>query len=119
MTATILVTGAGGAPPPPGEPPPPGGDPAPVDDPPQAAPGGIAIFDNGYSPASRTITTGTTLVWTNTGAIPHTVSATAGGFDSGILLSGATYRRTFTQPGTFDYFCTIHPSMKGMVNPNH
>ena len=119
MTATILVTGAGGAPPPPGDPaPPPGGDPLPPPGggtAPVPVAGGIAIVDNAYSPASRTITTGTTLVWTNTGAIPHTVTASGGGFDSGVLLSGGTYRRTFTQPGTFDYFCTIHPTMKGTV----
>ena len=118
MTATIVVNDAGGEPAPPGEPPlpgdpatPPGGGGSTV----APAAGGIAIVDNAFSPASKTVTTGTTLVWTNTGAVPHTVTSNAGGFDSGIMLSGDTYRRTFTQPGTFDYLCSIHPSMTGTI----
>jgi len=114
MTATVVVTGSGGAPPPPPDPePPPPGDPG---APPAPPPGGIAIIDNAFSPSSRTITTGTRLVWTNTGALPHTVTSAAGGFDSGVVLTGASYGHTFTQPGSFGYICTIHPEMTGTIN---
>ncbi len=118
MTATVVVTGSDGtAPPPAPDPePPPGGDPAEPGQPATAPPpGGIAVVDNAFSPSSRTITTGTRLVWSNTGALPHTVTSSAGGFDSGILLPGSSYAHTFTQPGTFPYVCTIHPGMTGTI----
>lgn len=112
MVATITVAGAGGAAPPP----PPPADPAP--NPPTStapAPGGIEIIDNAFRPTTRQITAGTTLVWTNTGALPHTVTDRAGRFDSGLLSSGETYRRTFGSAGTFEYFCTLHPGMVGTI----
>jgi len=80
-----------------------------------APPGDIKMFDNGYTPASKTITTGTTLVWSNTGALPHTVTASNGSFDSGFVMAGQTYRRTFNTPGSYSYFCTIHPGMAGTL----
>ncbi|MDH3247434.1 MAG: cupredoxin domain-containing protein [Acidimicrobiia bacterium] len=119
MVATITVTGAGGEAPPPPPPPPPATDPVP----PQSstvtpAPGGIEIVDNAFSPSSRQISVGTTLVWTNTGALPHTATDRAGRFDSGMLMSGDTYRRTFDAPGTYEYFCTLHPEMVGTIVVN-
>jgi plastocyanin len=36
-------------------------------------------------------------------------------FTSGTLANGAAYQFTFTQPGTFTYHCTIHPSMTGTI----
>ena len=112
MVATITVTGAGGEAPPP--PPPPPADPAPPA-PVAAAPGDVEIVDNAFRPASRQVSVGTTLVWTNTGALPHTVTDRAARFDSGLLMSGDSYRRTFDAPGTFEYFCTLHPEMVGSI----
>jgi plastocyanin len=79
------------------------------------APGGIGIIDNAFQPATREINVGTTLVWTNTGALPHTVTDRAARFDSGLLMSGETYRRTFNEAGIFEYFCTLHPEMVGTI----
>ncbi len=112
MTGTVVVVGSGGGPPP-GDPGDPGAPPSPA--PATPVSGGVTIVDNAYSPRTKSITTGTTLVWTNTGAVPHTVTSSAGGFDSGFMFTGDTYRRTFTVPGTFDYICTIHPGMTGTV----
>jgi plastocyanin len=115
MVATITVTGAGGAAPPP----PPPTDPAPApSETVTPTPGGIEIIDNAFQPSSRQISVGTTLVWTNTGALPHTATDRAGRFDSGMLMSGDTYRRTFDTPGTFEYFCTLHPEMVGTIVVN-
>ena len=61
------------------------------------------------------ITAGTTVVWTNNDPVPHTVTANDRSFDSGIIQPGKTYRRTFTRPGTYAYFCAPHPFMKGTV----
>ncbi len=75
----------------------------------------MEIFDNGYAPGSVSVGVGTTLTWSNTGALPHTVTARSGSFDSGFVMAGETYSRTFNAAGTFEYFCTIHPEMVGTV----
>ncbi len=116
MVGTISVQGTDGTAPPPAEPPP--EDPAPTAPPTAAPPGDVTIFDNGYTPSKKTITTGTTLVWSNTGALPHTVTDRNGSFDSGFVMAGQTYRRTFNTPGSYSYFCTIHPGMTGAITVN-
>jgi plastocyanin len=114
MTGTILVTGTGGEPPPPGGNQPPGDDPASPSAPPPPSRGGISMIDNDYQPRSRTVSVGSTVSWVNNGQLPHTVTA-AGQFDSGILMSGDTWSRTFNSAGTFDYVCTLHPEMQGTI----
>jgi predicted lipoprotein with Yx(FWY)xxD motif len=68
-----------------------------------------------FGPADLTVPVGTTVVWTNEDDMAHTVTATNGAFDSGDLDKGGTFSFTFTKAGTFDYICSIHPSMKGRI----
>lgn len=63
-----------------------------------------------FLPTTNTVPAGTTFLWTNADSAVHTVTALDGSFDSGRMGPGATYLWTFTQPGTYDYFCAIHPS---------
>ncbi len=59
-----------------------------------------------------------TVQWTNNDVSPHTVTSTASppAFNSGIINPGATFTYTFTQPGTYPYICTLHPTwMNGTV----
>ena len=112
MTGSVTVTGGGSTPPPPVTPPPTTPPPPRTSSP----PGDISMFDNGYTPSTKGITAGTTLVWSNTGALPHTVTDKDGAFDSGFVMAGQTYRRTFNTPGSYSYFCTIHPGMTGTIN---
>jgi plastocyanin len=84
-----------------------------------AAPAGkvveVGAYDGeGFKPKSITVAPGTTVRWVNHGKEPHTVTARDGRFDSGKLSPGATYSVTFTQPGTFEYFCRPHEKM-GMM----
>jgi plastocyanin len=58
---------------------------------------------------------GTTVEWTNGDAVVHTVSADDASFNSGAIAPGATWRATFTRPGTYAYHCGPHPFMKGVV----
>ncbi len=106
MTATILVPSAGGSVPPPVAPPP---------QPPPAVAGDIRIADFSFTPSQLQVPVGTTVHWVNGGVAPHTVTARDGTFDSGFLSTGDAYARTFATPGTFAFFCTIHPSMTGTV----
>lgn len=68
-----------------------------------------------YTPANIEITAGTTIVWRNSDQVDHSVTARDGTWDSGIIRPGATWQRTFTEPGTYDFFCTPHPFMKGTI----
>jgi plastocyanin len=76
---------------------------------------GVTVADFRFSPSSTTIHVGDTITWTNDGPSSHTATARNGGFDTGVLKKGHSASHTFTQPGTFTYFCQIHPFMHGTV----
>lgn len=82
----------------------------------------ILIRDNFYEPAQLTITLGRSVVWRNQGSTSHT--ATSGTpvsnpgtlFDSGTIAPGGGFTFTFSQPGTYVYFCRIHGAgMSGTI----
>jgi len=80
------------------------------------------IFVQGmaFSPATKTIAVGTTLKWTNKDGVEHTVTSgvpgtPSGVFDSGNLASNGSFSFTFSQTGTFKYYCKIHSSMTGTI----
>jgi plastocyanin len=75
----------------------------------------IASSSVGYSPANITVVSGTKVIWTNNDSIAHTVTSNNSVFDSGTIQPGGTFSYTFNSVGTFNYHCTIHPSMTGMV----
>jgi plastocyanin len=62
-----------------------------------------------------TIPAGTTVSWENDDDIAHTVVATDGTFRSAALDSEDKFAFTFDKPGTFDYFCSLHPRMQGQI----
>jgi len=59
-----------------------------------------------------------TITWTNKDAAAHTVTSTAGLFNSPSLGTNGTYSRLFTTAGTYNYFCAVHPSMTATVIVN-
>lgn len=87
---------------------------------PPSDPNAVSIQSNSFNPGSRTVSVGTTIKWTNNDNVTHTVTSGSPGnqttlFDSGNLASGQTFEFTFTQTGTFNYFCKIHPSMTAQI----
>lgn len=68
-----------------------------------------------YAPARIEIAAGTTVEWKNDDPLAHTVTADDGGFDSGTIDPGQSWRRRFDTPGTYTFHCTPHPFMKGVV----
>ncbi len=86
--------------------------PAPAESP---APAAVSIVDLTFEPAIIEVDTGATVTWTNEDSVPHTVTASGDEFDSGVLMSGDSSSQTFETPGSYDYFCAIHPSMTGTV----
>jgi plastocyanin len=78
-----------------------------------------------FDPLILNVPVGATVTWKNLDSTLHTVtsgSAESGKsgtiFDSSYLTGGKTFQHTFNSAGTFDYFCTLHPYMKGQVVVN-
>lgn len=67
-----------------------------------------------FSPASVTVAVGATVTWTNHDNTTHTTTSSTGLW-SGNLAPGATFSRAFPTAGTFDFKCTIHPTMSGTI----
>jgi plastocyanin len=75
----------------------------------------VGIADFHFTPATLTIHVGDTVTWTNSGPSGHTATARDGSFNTGQLSRGHSASHTFTAPGTYAYFCSIHPFMHGTV----
>ena len=68
-----------------------------------------------FNPAILTIKTGTTVTWMNQDEAVYQIASDSGttvAFTSGSLATGKSFLFTFTQPGTYTYHFTYHPSMK-------
>ena len=83
--------------------------------PPMTTANTVSIMGMAYSPATLTVTAGTTVTWTNNDTMAHTVTADDNSFDSGTMNPGAKYSKVFSTAGTISYHCTIHPTMKASV----
>jgi len=76
----------------------------------------VSIDNFSFSPTPVTVPVGTTLTWTNRDDIPHTVvSDDQQQFKSKALDTDEKFSHTFTKPGTYSYFCSIHPKMVAKV----
>jgi amicyanin len=75
----------------------------------------VRIDNFTFTPQEITITRGTTLTWVNDDDIPHTVAATNKAFRSKAMDTEQKFSFTFTEPGTYEYFCSLHPHMQGKV----
>lgn len=76
----------------------------------------ISIDNFSFTPSSVTVAAGTTVTWINKDDVPHTVvSDDKTTFRSKALDTDEQYSYTFTKPGTYDYFCSVHPRMTGEI----
>jgi plastocyanin len=75
----------------------------------------VKIDNFTFGPAELSVRVGTTITWTNRDDIPHTVVSTDKVFKSKVLDTDEKFSSTFSTPGTFPYFCSIHPKMTGKV----
>ena len=77
-----------------------------------------SIVSFAFNPNPISINVGDTVRWTNNDPVDHTTTSLSN-WDSGSLSLGASYSEVFESPGTFNYFCSIHPSMVAtvVVNP--
>ena len=79
-------------------------------------PATVSIDNFTFNPPSLTVKAGTKVTWTNKDDIPHGIAATGNAFArSQALDTDDAYSFTFTTPGTYQYFCYIHPHMTGTI----
>jgi len=81
----------------------------------QPAVANVTIEDYSFKAPSITVPVGTTVVWKNLDDDPHTVTAVDDSFDSKGLAQGDTFSHQFLKPGKYQYYCKVHPMMKGTV----
>jgi plastocyanin len=81
-----------------------------------AATAAVSIDNFTFNPQTVTVKAGTTVTWTNKDDIPHGIAATNNAFKrSQALDTDDSFSFTFTTPGTYQYFCYIHPHMTGSI----
>jgi plastocyanin len=74
--------------------------------------------DLSFDPPQTSVSTGSTVSWTNEDSTEHTVTSDEGLFDAGPISPGDTFENTFDTSGEFGYHCAIHPFMIGVVIVN-
>jgi plastocyanin len=75
----------------------------------------ISIDNFSFTPREITVASGTTVTWVNHDDVPHTVVSTNQEFRSKALDTDDQFSFTFTDAGTYDYFCSVHPVMTGKI----
>ena len=75
----------------------------------------VKISNFTFNPVAVTVKAGTTVVWTNEDDIPHTVTSATLAFKSAALDTDQKFSFTFTTPGSYKYFCSLHPHMTGTI----
>jgi len=73
----------------------------------------VTIKNFSFSPATLTVTKGSTVTWINQDNVEHQIKLQ--GFESAPLAQGAAFSHTFDQTGTYDYICAIHTAMTGTI----
>jgi plastocyanin len=87
------------------------------DEAPPTEPNQVVIDNFRFSPRKLTVPAGTKVTWVNRDDVPHTATSTAKPrvFDSKSLDTDDQFAHTFATPGTYEYFCAVHPHMTGQI----
>jgi plastocyanin len=76
----------------------------------------VEIDNFSFGPATITVPAGTTVTWTNNDDVPHVVTSDDNKmFKSKALDTDDHFSFTFTKPGTYKYYCAIHPKMTAKI----
>lgn len=73
----------------------------------------VTILNFSFSPSSLTIKKGESVTWLNEDSAPHAINFET--FSSDTFSKGESYSKTFNEAGSFNYYCSIHPSMIGKI----
>lgn len=75
----------------------------------------VTIDNFVFSPMTIEVPRGAAVTWVNKDDIPHVVASTTGKFKSRAIDTDGTFVYTFTEPGTYEYYCSVHPKMVGKI----
>jgi plastocyanin len=82
----------------------------------EGTPNTVTIDNFSFAPQTLTVKAGTAVTWTNRDDIPHGIGSANNAFKrSAALDTGDSFSFTFTTPGTYQYFCYLHPHMVGSI----
>jgi plastocyanin len=76
----------------------------------------IVLHGMKFDPGSLQIKAGEKIEWKNDDIVPHTVTDSAGHFDSGAIEAGKSWHLVLKKPGHYTYFCSFHPTMKATLD---
>lgn len=78
--------------------------------------GATVTIDNfSFSPQTLEVSRGATITWVNKDDIPHVVASTTDKFKSRAIDTDGSFAFTFAEPGTYEYYCSVHPKMTGKI----
>jgi len=80
-----------------------------------SVPNQVVIENFSFVPATLTVNAGTKVTWVNRDDVPHTATDTDKRFNSKTLDTDDQFAFTFSEPGTYNYFCALHPKMTGQI----
>jgi len=85
-----------------------------------AAPAVHTVTIDGFEfhPPTLAVNRGDVVVWRNQDPVPHTATAKEAGLDSSEIAANASFRFSAARAGRFEYVCTLHPTMKGVLIVN-
>ena len=75
----------------------------------------VSIDNFAFHPAAVEVPAGTTVIWVNADDVPHTARSTDDLFRSEALDTDDTFEHLFSKPGTYEYYCGLHPHMTGTI----
>ena len=75
----------------------------------------VTIRNFAFDPAVLTVAHGDTVVWSNTDFVPHSSTARNSAWDSKEIAANATWRYVPRMAGRYEYYCALHPTMKGAI----
>ena len=78
----------------------------------------VAIDNFKFAAPTITVPVGATVTWTNRDDVPHNVVSTDNAFKSPVLDTDQKFSHMFETPGTFKYYCSLHPRMTGQIVVN-
>jgi plastocyanin len=81
----------------------------------KTAPVTVTVDNSSFTPKEITVAAGTTITWVNHDDVPHTIVSTDKKFRSKALDTDDQFSFTFTDSGTYAYFCSVHPMMTGKI----
>lgn len=80
-----------------------------------STPNEVTIDNFTFTPTILTINSGATVTWTNKDDVPHTIASDDKIFKSKALDTDEKFAYTFTKPGEYPYFCSLHPKMTAKI----